>query len=329
MTCEAYQALLDQLLDGEISPEEEKELLAHEAECPECAELHASLAALKEDLSALAEDVPPLPEDFHASWTKKLENTPQEKPESRPEELKNFRRIFFSPAGKRILAACAVFAVVLGGSLLSLDLLQKRTNQPVEQAPVLYESKSDQFSESFPAVLGTSSNASFESAMMEEAEYEMDEAPEEAAPYEYSDPKIIQAATLTLATGAFDDTISQLESLCDASLGWSSRISSSTDSDGLRHAVLELQVPSEAFHTFLSSAKELGRVAQFEESADDATASYEKTTEGEAFPSEQKELKQPMAEVPSQADRLESSPMTTGTAADFSSISVTIDEESP
>ena len=39
MTCETYQDLLDQLMDGTISTEDEKKLLAHEAECPGCAEL--------------------------------------------------------------------------------------------------------------------------------------------------------------------------------------------------------------------------------------------------------------------------------------------------
>ena len=72
MTCEEYRVLLDDFLDGVIRPEDEEKMLRHEAECPACKELRASLSALQSDLSDLSEDVPPLPEDFHAQWTEKV-----------------------------------------------------------------------------------------------------------------------------------------------------------------------------------------------------------------------------------------------------------------
>ena len=44
--CERYEAMISALLDGELSPEEEAEVRAHMASCPDCAAMYAAFAAV-------------------------------------------------------------------------------------------------------------------------------------------------------------------------------------------------------------------------------------------------------------------------------------------
>ena len=54
--CERFQEMISALLDGELSAEEEAELRAHMAECPDCAAMAAAFAAVSEAVAA--QDVP-------------------------------------------------------------------------------------------------------------------------------------------------------------------------------------------------------------------------------------------------------------------------------
>ena len=67
-TCEDFRGLLDRLLDGEITPEEQARLDAHAAACPDCAALREALLADREALADALGDVPPMPEDTHEAW---------------------------------------------------------------------------------------------------------------------------------------------------------------------------------------------------------------------------------------------------------------------
>ena len=50
--CERFQEMISALLDGELSAEEEAELRAHMAECPDCAAMAAAFAAVSEAVAA-------------------------------------------------------------------------------------------------------------------------------------------------------------------------------------------------------------------------------------------------------------------------------------
>ena len=73
MNCEAYEALLMQLVEGNLPPEDEARLREHEAVCPACAQRRADAEALLADLSDLKEEELPLPADFHQGWTRMVE----------------------------------------------------------------------------------------------------------------------------------------------------------------------------------------------------------------------------------------------------------------
>lgn len=56
--CERYEALISELLDGELSAEEETEVRAHMAQCAACAAMYEAFSAAGEALRADASDVP-------------------------------------------------------------------------------------------------------------------------------------------------------------------------------------------------------------------------------------------------------------------------------
>ena len=56
--CERYEALISELLDGELSAAEEAEVRAHMAQCAECAAMYEAFSAAGEALRADASDVP-------------------------------------------------------------------------------------------------------------------------------------------------------------------------------------------------------------------------------------------------------------------------------
>ena len=337
MTCEAYRAILDQLLDGVISPEDEEKLLQHEAECPACAELHASLEALQEDLSGLKDDVPSLPEGFHAGWAQKLEETPMEK---QPE-----RTYRISASLRRVLAACAILVILIGGTMLSRDRLPART------AP--YSADGSAADVEYAKYSVPTANMSVMSRGAGEMPMELEEAEEDVAYAETAQDssvpasgsqKIIRTANITLATKTFDETLSRLGSLCDSAGGWISYSSTYTGSNGLRHASLTLRIPTSAYASFLSSAQGTARVTRSEETAEDVTASYRDTsmrldtqlalmerlqgmvTETASL-SDLLELEQQIAQVQYQIDSLRSSLKHMDNSVDYSTVSISVNEE--
>ncbi len=343
MTCEAYRALLDQLLDGIISPEDEEKLLQHEAECPACAELHASLEALQEDLSGLKDDVPSLPEGFHAGWTQKLEETPMEK---QPDTHR-----IFAPL-RRVLAACAVLVVLIGGTLLSRDRLPARTasySSDNSTADVEYGKYSDSVPTANMSVMMRAAGEmpmeledAAEDSVYEESVYA--ETEQESSVPASSSQKIIRTANITLATKTFDETLSRLDSLCASAGGWTSYASTYTGSNGLRHASLTLRIPTSAYASFLSSAQGTARVTRSEETAEDVTASYRDTsmrldtqlalmarlqgmvTETASL-SDLLALEQQIAQVQYQIDSLRSSLKRIDNSVDYSTVSISVNEE--
>lgn len=56
--CERYEALISELLDGELSAEEETEVRAHMAHCAACAAMYEAFSAAGEALRECASDVP-------------------------------------------------------------------------------------------------------------------------------------------------------------------------------------------------------------------------------------------------------------------------------
>ena len=279
MTCEEYRVLLDQLLDGTISPEDEKKLLLHESECPECAELHTSLSDIQADLSGLADDVPPLPEDFHAQWTAKLSETPSEGRKPRPLKIR------FSPGAVRALAACAVVVLVVGITLLSGRLNAVNVSPAFNiAAPSLLEEAPLPQSTAMMAL--SQANAPAEPDVEAEMAVEAAEAEYDAAAGEmsFAESAVMQNDTGSMKTAGgasdaspaegFHDTLAAIVDL-GKSLNGSVSVSSITENEGLRSALLEIRIPKDHTDAFLAALNDLNCITECIPVEEDAGGEYQ------------------------------------------------------
>ena len=57
MNCESVNGLLDRYIDGELSPQEERELLDHVAACEDCAQKFREAELLKDMLGGMDDDI--------------------------------------------------------------------------------------------------------------------------------------------------------------------------------------------------------------------------------------------------------------------------------
>lgn len=98
--CEQYRELISRLMDGDLSPDEEKALKAHIENCEDCRKLYAAFASLS---SALSGELEEPPEDMKANIMAAV-GTPVLKPVARISHWKTW------------LAAAACLALVLAGA---------------------------------------------------------------------------------------------------------------------------------------------------------------------------------------------------------------------
>ncbi|MBQ7896218.1 MAG: zf-HC2 domain-containing protein [Oscillospiraceae bacterium] len=129
--CEYYQELISQLIDGELTKDEESELAEHLQNCPECAAMHRAFAELS---AIMEEDMEDSPEMLCPNVMAELR---------RAEILKKNRR---KSAIKALFAtaACAVF-VIAAGRLSSFNGTESAvtgsTNAAAFDTAVVAESK--------------------------------------------------------------------------------------------------------------------------------------------------------------------------------------------
>lgn len=99
--CEQYRELISRLMDGDLSPDEEKALKAHIENCEDCRKLYAAFASLS---SALSGDLEEPPEDMKDNIMASI-GAPVLKPVVRISHWKTW------------LAASACLALVLAGAV--------------------------------------------------------------------------------------------------------------------------------------------------------------------------------------------------------------------
>ncbi len=364
MTHEQYNVLLDAWLEGTLSKEEETELLIYESEHPECTKQREALSDLQQELSQLGGEIPPVPADFHAAWTSRLEetdmtHTENSTPETRPEASPRKRGKFM-----KYLAVAAALVFLIGGTMLTRDTLPSRRMRTESGSMQNPEYAYDQGSMTTGTALYKSSStgsAMNESAAMgdsmvfmdadEPMEYAAEEAMDDSASYEAdsdnytTEKKIIRNASLSIATKQFDDSLQALQDLCKSCGGWVASSNVSARSSGLRSAYLELRIPSDQYDNFLQQTGETGRTTSRSETAYDATESYRDTqarlktqqallerltsmmTET-ADLSDLLELEEKIAETQYRIDSYQSSLNSTDRKVAFSSIDITLSEES-
>lgn len=264
MTCEEYRVLLDKCLDGDCGPEEEARLRAHEAFCPDCAARHDELARLQASLTTLARDVPPIPADFHAGWMKRVKEDVKMRQDQENKRSAPARRGWL-----RGLAVAAAAVFVIGGTLLTRDTLAPRGGavQSAEQMAEYYAEPEAAVNDAAYGGIAVTRSAP------KVAAYSLDTG----AADEISGQKIIRTATLTIATKQYDDCLDALRALCEETGGNVTYLSEDSGAGGMRRASVTLQVPADKLDGFLDGAAAVGRVTHREETASDVTESYQDT----------------------------------------------------
>ena len=135
--CERYEALISELLDGELSAEEETEVRAHMAQCAACAAMYEAFSAAGEALRADASNVPAT---LHSGIMAKV---------AMAEKAKKTQNKIIRLRPMLTAAACLV---VLVGTLLALkNTVGMRKNAATETAEA-------------PAMLFSAGSASADSA---------------------------------------------------------------------------------------------------------------------------------------------------------------------
>lgn len=333
MTCSEYDVLLEKYLEGALTPAEDALLRQHEDACPACAARRRALDGLQDDLARLSDDVPPLPEDFHQAWTDRVEEAAME---NKPESSRPRRQ------WTRLLSAAAAVVFVLGGTLLTRDVLSPRSATPEDLTGGTLYSAYDYDGSGSPKLMAR--NAAYDEgtdyiAYTDEVAgggYEEDAVATEQ--------KIIRTVSLTLGTQAYEQSLESLRSQCESLGGWVSYSSESAMSSGLRRAYLTLRIPAEQLDDYLSGTTGLGRVISREESATDVTESYYDTqarletqqalmarlqalVTDAADLSDLLALESQIADTQYQIDRLQSSLNSTDRQVSYATVDVTLREE--
>ena len=290
---------------------------------------------LRDALSGLNEDVPPMPEGLHAAWMRKVEDDRMEK---------NITRKSLT----RFLSIAAALVFVIGGTLLTRDGLQARTDDVQSNGGQMMYARSANNYET-----ATTADYTYSNGVNTASDGEMVYGTRSVAPaagtaeaaQAATEKKIIRTATLTLYTQDFDLSLTNLRALCEADGGWIESSSESTNTrTGLRSASLTLRIPQEALDGYLAGSLDCGRVTYRYESAEDVTASYQDTqtrlntqlalmdrlqaliTES-ADLTEVLALEAQIADTQYQIDRLTSSLAATDRQVSYSTVYITLYEE--
>jgi anti-sigma factor RsiW len=101
--CDKFNELLSAAIDGEITPDEEKELISHMEACNECSSLFESLRVLSNEFSDMLIDPP---EALLSGIMEKIKNRGQM-------DRRKFGKKRFFMMGGRLAAAAAVIVLVL------------------------------------------------------------------------------------------------------------------------------------------------------------------------------------------------------------------------
>ena len=269
MNCEAYEALLMQLVEGNLPPEDEARLREHEAVCPTCAQRRADMEALLADLSDLKEEELPLPTDFHQGWTRMVE---EEANVMQKEKATGKKK----SSWRRVLSVAAAAVVLVGGTLLTRDQLSGVTRPQTAAQSRQRSVESYDYAGDVSPYAYTDEEAAYDSGangvglMMSAASGADDTAVDTT--------KIIRTASLTLGSQDFEQDLEQLQAYCKDSGGWVSYVSQSGDADKAnRRASLTLRIPVEKLDELLAGAEGYGRVISRTETAEDVTESYQDT----------------------------------------------------
>ena len=197
--CERYEAAISAMLDGELTPEEQAEVQAHIAVCPDCAAMYAAFAEVSEALKAEAE---PLPAALHEGIM------------ARVRVAEKAKKTHGTIVRLRPVLAAAACLVVLAGTLLALrNSFRMGKSASSGAAPALYSAGAASESVAESAVAGGAQQIMFAKTADAAAPESVEVAEAEAAA---EDSYVAPEAPAVGAAGGTNDSASRKETAGEA-----------------------------------------------------------------------------------------------------------------
>lgn len=291
-------------------------------------------APLLEQLDCLNEDVPAMPENFHTGWMQKVEENAMLQKNKTP-----LRTIAI-----RALSTAAAAIFIIGGAMTAKDNSDLFTAGGYSGGSE-YGYRSASYEESYDTTTSYDDGAYDGYALTSNSMLMSAKATGAAPAAVQTEKKIIRSASLTIGTQTYQESLDTLKERCETSGGWIESFSENTNYN-LRVAYLTLRIPSEKLDEFLEGSALLGRVTRRSESARDDTDSYQDTAArlntqqalmarllslvtDAADLSDLLELESQIADTQYTIDRLQSSLNSIDRQVDYSTVDVTLREESP
>jgi hypothetical protein len=268
-------------LDGELSPERAAAAAAHLEQCTECRTLAADLRGVSRQLAAWQVQAPAdtMTESAVRAAAAPLYAMETPKPGKRAEEQPARKR-----RGMRLLLWGGVFATatLLLLAISAPNLLRSRSSsgrwmdESAYRSPGAASPVAEAPSRSSPDDLArTYAPSNFDGARSE-ASGAMSKGGAAAgqSPAEKSGPMIVRRASLAILTKEFQAARATLENLVRAHQGYFGQLGVSAPANAGRTLVATVRVPAAQLDPMLAELRQLGRVEQESQTADDVTRQH-------------------------------------------------------
>lgn len=257
MNCKEFSNLLDAYLDGALPREQAREMEAHAAECPACADLMAAMLDCRQE----GEEIE-VPDSFGMSWRQAIR---EECEMEAPKRKRN--------GWQKWLAAAAALVVVLGGTALTRNAVPRSAQH---DTPAVMAKQSAPDSGSLRAAGGAMTNFSYDVGSTSEYAADTEMLGASNASENTQQEKIIRTASISLKTLSFEETLSAIRELTAQYGGREEYFYQSGDTAGgeLRRANLTLRIPVGSLDDFLSGTQAYAQTTSITQTSEDVSDSY-------------------------------------------------------
>lgn len=268
MTCEKFSDLLDWYLEEKLDALQAAECGEHLKICGDC----RLLLEIRKDCLHL-DDKAEVPESFSSAWRQAIR---KQEGVIQMEEQKQRKRLSFSLQAKRLLAAAACLALIVGGTWM----VGQSRPQNAKTAQRAYDTGLPDYyagaaMDAAPAPEMPMGDAQFESSakMMAAGGEAAAAKSEEAAMPE----KIIRRVNLSLSTRDFDADLARLNAALQHHSGYIEYSDVSSDRGSRRYASLTLRIPKANLDAYLKEVSGIARTVSVSESQEDVSERYSDT----------------------------------------------------
>lgn len=269
MTCEEFRERLSELVDGELSDEQETRMYAHAEECAPCEELLRQTMRVVAELNQLEPSVP-VPLEAQAAWRRAIRS-------ERTPARGSGRIVRFSRA---VAGVAAALLILCGATWMSRLPGPGQTEAPSggETVAVTALSAEMQGAQN-AAVYGTTGDEQrvygrmSDGALKKEDTQPQDPAvTSDAAGDAGSEVRLARSAALQIETEDYSADCQMLESIVLSNGGYFELREQSQQDGPALHAVI--RVPVDSYEDLLSQLEMVGRTVSRVERAQDMSAEY-------------------------------------------------------